>query len=130
MRSKRFMTKALRGGIVAAALTAASLAMLPATAAQAAGNASCSFNHSEYQCSTGSVTPNSRHQVRISATPTWPNTTTTCRAYDAYNGIQVGSVSSSRPWIGSTKTISGLYGTYFLVCSGQRNGSGGGQIIG
>ncbi|MEV6596805.1 hypothetical protein AB0M36_08075 [Actinoplanes sp. NPDC051346] len=130
MERKRSLTRAMRGGVVAAALTAGALVALPAAPAQAAGAASCSFGLNEYGCSSGTVTANSNHQIGISAMSTWPGNSITCRAHDANNGVQVGSVTSSTPWWRTSKHISGVYGSYFLVCTGSADSRGEGSISG
>jgi hypothetical protein len=122
---------AVRGGITAAVVTAAALVAVPAAPAQAAGKASCSIGLRAYSCSTGTVTPTSDHRIGISAmSRSVLGRSVTCRAHDAGNGIQVGSVTANTPFFRETKAISGLYGSYFVVCVTAYDGTGEGSISG
>ncbi|MEH1015954.1 hypothetical protein V6U90_22945 [Micromonospora sp. CPCC 206060] len=100
------------GGAAMMAVTA-----LTATPASAASTG-CKIPQGDYltTCWTGNLSATSTHKMQVQALAGWLQDTT-CRMFDAANGVQVGSVTAGAPGTSNSTTISGLYGTYYVRCS-------------
>lgn len=118
-------TRKTLGRSLAAFVGAAALATLGAAPAQASTD--CVIGSSGF-CMTGVTPANSTyHSVVLGAKPGLGSVT--CVAYDNRTYERVGSVTATS-WSGEKKkTIGGLYGLYYAICT-QTSGSGGGGSIG
>ncbi|MEU8819874.1 hypothetical protein [Actinoplanes sp. NPDC048796] len=112
-------------------VAAGAMVAVPATSALASGSVYCSWTKGQYGCSrSDKVTPNYRHQILLAAAATYRAYPVTCRVFDAANGVEVGSIVGTSPYIPDTKYIGGLYGEYFLACTGAYQSAGSGSING
>jgi hypothetical protein len=92
-----------------------------------ADTTSCTIS-SGIGCSTRAIAANSTaHAVKMTVFAP-DGGTTTCRVHDAVNGMEVGILSNSSRLVARTKTITGLYATYFLSCLKTGGGGGGGAL--
>ncbi len=103
---------------------------LPASPVFASANG-CIIPYGQFGCSTAPIPANQReHAIVITAFPA-VYSDVTCRAHDATNGIEVGSVTARAGALWSSeKVIRGLYGKYFLSCLRRTKAAyqGGGTI--
>jgi hypothetical protein len=101
-------------------------AVLAVGAPPAAAATSCSIQ--QLSCTTGHVVAGSDNSVYITAKP--GSGRVTCRVYDSYNGIEVGSVTANfwTDFEPRSKTISGLSSMYFATCIQYSGSRGGGSL--
>jgi hypothetical protein len=105
-----------------------SLGLMLGAGSAAAATTGCTIT-SGIGCSTGAIPANSTaHAVKMTVFAP-DGGSVTCRVHDAQNGIEVGILSNSNRFIAKSKTITGLFGSYFLSCLKSGNGSGGGGSL-
>ncbi|MEV6596804.1 hypothetical protein AB0M36_08070 [Actinoplanes sp. NPDC051346] len=111
-------------GLSLATLTGA--AVISVGASPAFASSGCSIQ--SMSCTTGHVTAGRDNAVTVTARP--GSGKVTCRVYDSYNGIEVGSVTANfwSDFESKSKAIEGLSSMYFAVCL-QSSGSGGGGSL-
>ena len=114
-----------RVGVVAVLGAAAAVTVLPSPAW--AASTSCNLIYTDYVCTTGTLSPNSKHHLYAEATA-YSAPKITCWVYDTRNWDTVATLTSTKHK--AYKTITGLYSTYVMGCAqGSSNyGSGMGEI--
>ncbi|MGW4060929.1 hypothetical protein ACWEGE_21770 [Amycolatopsis sp. NPDC004747] len=95
----------------------------------AADTRGCTIPASSIGCSTGAIPANAVEHAVVMTVFAPTSGTTTCRVHDAGNGIEVGILSNSNRFVAKSKTIRGLFGSYFLNCLKTGSGSGGGGSL-
>ncbi|KXK59420.1 hypothetical protein AWW66_24240 [Micromonospora rosaria] len=110
------MRKILRQ-IAVGGTAAIAIVTLSATPASAASSG-CKIPQGDLltMCFTGNLSANSSNKMQVQALAGLFQDTT-CQMFDASNLVQVGSVTAGAPGTSNSKTISGLYGTYYVRCT-------------
>ncbi|MFY1616668.1 hypothetical protein [Micromonospora sp. WMMD736] len=94
-----------------------------------AATTSCEYTKPDYSCQTGVILPNSTYHALSATAVTYTDNDVTCYVYDKSTQAQVGVVRDTKNGGSTSIVIRGLYGSYWMNCTGPGSSRYGGGSL-